>query len=362
MAGVDGGIGGQQPIRRTDTGQVNRTGQVGHTEAPHSTDPGNLSVSHTEGQQQRKTRVHVAGIPAPDPGAVGYLATQNPNDLQALLANLNAETTQVHDEFAVSNAQANKADVQKAQKDRQAELEKLQQERAQAQKKGKCAKVKLAFANVFSLGIAGKTGFGKKMNAEYDKAMQKVAIIDLQINGLVSTPPPTLSPELREVVDTFNSHAPFEKLTNKPKKDTRAVIDRLHQENRIDGSTYAALNQLVNKHNTGDGKNGEIAFFKEVVLLQAQLDAGQAASVEALPEIPVSPDGLDGSPGTSTSSTAASESTFDDNAWLAEMAALMNAQEEEMNEVIAQLEQAQQAIVSSAQDGYDLASFRYTSV
>ncbi|MTI15106.1 hypothetical protein [Sansalvadorimonas verongulae] len=374
MAGIDGGVGGQPRIQPGSPGSVQSTDQVGKTDGTGKVGSDNLTVSRTEGQQSTTKSSPTAGIPQPNPEAAKYLAGLSPTDLSSLLNGLQAETSQTQDELAISNAEANRAEVKKTQEERKTELEELKHERSEAQSQGKCAKVKLAFANAFSFGIAGAAGYGKQMNAEYDKAMQKVAIIDLQINGLVDTPPPELSPELREVVDEFSSYAPFEQLTDEPRKKTRVLLDKLHTEGRIDDSTYSALNKLVNKHSSSEGnlltKGGEVEFFKEVVLLQAQLDAGGTASIENLPPLPATPESgvntvADNGEGDNVTANAAAdettESTWEDNSWLAEFEALMREQEEQMNEIIKDVENAKTAATDANQEAYDIASFRYTS-
>ncbi len=353
MAGINGGVGGQQPIQPATTGAAQGAGDVNQTGASQKTDVGNLSVSHTEGNkgQVGTSSSPMASIPAPSPEAAQYLSTLNPSDLQALLANLNAEVSQTQDDLAISQAAANKAEVKTMQEERKEQLEQLGQERAEAEKTAGCAHVKLSFANIFSFGIAGAAGYGAQMNAEYDAAMQKVATIDLQTSGLIGIPAPQLSPELKEVLDAFSSHDHAFNFGAQPKDLARQTLDRLNQEGRLDAETYTEVNQLINEHSTGDIiKNGEVGFFKDLMLLQARQDAGQPQEAGV-------------STGASAAaSTEATGNAADDAAWLVEMSAAMNAQQEEMNKVISELEEAQQAVVGAAQDGQDLAAFRMTTI
>ena len=367
MAGIDGGVGGQPRIQPGSTTPTQRTDGTEQSQGTNRTGTENLSVSHTDGTPSSGRSNPTAGIPSPSPEAQQYLSTLSTQELQGLLAGLSVEVRQTQDEAAVNEAKAQKAEVKETQEQRKAELEQLNKERSEAENKAKCAKVELAFAKIISFGDS--TPLVKKLNAKHDQAMQKVAIIDLQIQGLVETPPPELSPELRAVVDTFSQHAPFENLTNKPKKDTRALIDNLRKENRIDDATYIALNELVNKHSISD--RGEANFFKDVVLLQAQLDAGQKASAESIPVIPTPPPGETPSSETTPNSgestaatgTAQTESTDKtDASWLADFEAMMREQEEEMNKIIADMEESQQDITSAAQDSYDIQSMRHTGI
>ena len=372
MAGIDGGVGGQPRIQPGSPGSVQSPDQVGKTDRTGSVSSDNLTVSRTDGQQSTTRSSPTAGIPEPNPEAAKYLASLSPTDLTSLLTGLQAETSQVQHDTSISNAKATKADVQKAQQDRQEQLKELREQRQEAASKGKCAKVKLTLSKAISFGA--NTPIVKKNNAEYDKQMQKVAMIDLQIEGLIPTPPPELSPELRQVVDTFSASAPFEQLTDQPKKNTRALVDKLHTEGKIDDATYNALNKLVNKHSTHNGnlfkQNGEVAFFKDIVLLQAQLDAGEPASAENLPQVPAPPEPGETS-GTGegegdnvTGTTTADETTesiWEDNSWVAEFEALMREQEKQMNEIIEDAQTATTATIDANQEAYDVASFRYTS-
>lgn len=354
MAGINGGVGGQQPLQPTTTGPAQGAGEANRAEAPQRAGAENLTVSHTEGNKAQGAPAGnspMASIPAPSPEAAQYLSTLNPSDLQALLANLNAEVNQTQDDMAISHAEAQKAEVKSMQEERKAQLEQLGQERAEAEKTAHCAQVKLSFANVFSLGIAGAAGYGAQMNAERDAAMQKVATIDLQTSGMIGIPAPELSPELREVVDAFSGHDHLWNFGDKPKELARQKLDSLQQEGRIDASTYAQVNQMINEHKTHDLAilgGGELDFFKDMMLLQAQMDGAAPPGAETSAAVP--------------GEGAAVGDVADDAAWLAEMSTMMNAQEEEMNKVISDIEEAQQAIVSAAQDGQDLASFRTTAI
>ena len=355
MDGMQGGSGRIQPGQ---TGPIQRPDSQTDVRGPRAPGSENLSISRTDGSPQRPGgQSPMAGLPTPRADSAQYFTMNNPSDIATQLALVQTESSQVMNETSVADAQANRDEIRTARK----EVEALKGEQDQAAKDVKCADVKLAFANIFSFGIAGATDFGKKMNAERDTAMQKVATIDLQLQGLIDVPAPELSAEANEVVDAFNGvHHNFS-FGDKPSETARKVLDKQHQEGRIDDSTYAGMSQLLSANksdsNLQDWKGGEEKFFKGVVLMQALKNEGKAPTMENMPAIPDSPRTE------MTGSIFNTEFTeAETNSWLAEMSQEMMMQEDMMNDMIAQLEQSPEDILAAAQDGYSINSFRHTSI
>ncbi|MCL6269998.1 hypothetical protein M3P05_08615 [Sansalvadorimonas sp. 2012CJ34-2] len=384
MAGIDRGVSGQQPIRPADAKQLQRTEQTGQSDSPQTTKTDNLSVSHTQGQQKTGNKTHLGNIPSPDPSASNYLSSQNPTDLKTLLANVNAEVTQTQEEFAISNAKAKETEVKEAQEARQKatakaaedkkELEKLTEEKEAAQKDSKCIDVKVTLVTVLTLG-------GIKHNSWYDKQMEakanaelKIATIELQEQGLIDIPAPTLPPIINDISKNYSELQTWLKTVPEAQQyreshasgpDRKQILETKALAQRISDMGEEGQKLLEAVKNS----DSRADFYKEALLIYAESGSPSSSSqnnilgnLQVTETETVTGTVETGNISGTDTPPAETNSISDDLAWQREMAALMNAQEEEMNEIISQLEQAEQAIVGAAQDGQDIASLRFTSI
>ena len=346
MAGINGNnIGGQQPVRTGHTDPTQQADAAAAKQRGAGAGGESLTVSHTEGHQSGGKKVPVASIPPAQAELANHLASLNPNDLQALLSSLNTEVRQTQDDLAISSAEAQKNEVKETQEKRLSELEQLKNEKAEAEKQIHCANVKTVFAGIFSLGITAATGWHREQGQIKVQAQQTLARIELQEQGVLGIPAPELPAYLQEVAATMerfdSSLIPIPQRNEMAKKITASVLDKKFADNpEFDRATFNEVKALLNSSSSGK------EFYQGLLMRASQKGEGAAPAATAA---------ADGGQKTA-------QELANDDRWLSDMNMVMGQQEEEMNKVIADLEEAQQTVVSAAQSGHDIASLRFRPV
>ncbi len=365
MAGIDGGVGGLRP---GSTGPLHGTDRPGESQGPQKPGSDNLSVSRTDGQTPAARSTPMAGIPAPNPEVANLLANMDSQDLQALLAGLNEEVSQAQQETAQANAQAKKDEVHETQEARKAELESLGTEKAEAQKEAQCVDVKQTFASIFSLGLSQLGPWHQEQSEIKAVAQQKINTIEMQETGMLPNPAPQLDSVTQELSTAFFSYTNDTRPDIYAKDNMKGLIDQMFLDNKIDRDTQVEMRAQL------ESADGPDDFFRTAMLGASQDAAANSPDISnninnkvEIPQQagdPATPDSI-GEPvakgaGAPASSDPAND--MDDAQWLNNMSAMMSDNEEQMNDIIAQLEAAQTSVVSAGQDGNALAAMRFTNI